>query len=239
MSYTEQLQSCFVLHSRPWRETSMLLDVFSKKYGKVTLCARSIRGEKSQNRSLLQPFNPLYMSWKGRGELQTLTRLEPAEPAIKLAGYALYSALYLNELMVRLLHRHDPHPELFNYYNQALKKLSYTDLLEQPLREFELELLSSTGYGLALDMDINGEAISEKNNYRLDEHGFFKPVEYKLDANHHREFMGGELLLLSQRSWHNTATLKTAKRVLRLSLKSLLGDKPLQSRKLFRRKYDD
>ncbi len=160
MNHVDQLQSCFVLHSRPWRETSMLLEVFTEEYGKIVLCARGVRGKKSQIRSLLQPFTPLYLSWSGRGEMQTLTRSEPAGPAIKLSGYALYSALYMNELMVRLLHRHDPHPELFNHYRQALEKLSRTDLLEQSLREFELQLLTAIGYGLAIDADINGEIIS-------------------------------------------------------------------------------
>jgi len=239
VSHVEQLQSCFVLHSRPWRETSMLLDVITQEYGKVALCARGVRGKKSQTRSFLQPFIPLYLSWSGRGELQTLTRTEPAGPAIKLSGDALYCALYLNELMVRLLHRHDPHPELFNSYHQALTKLSSSHLLEQSLREFEQELLTSIGYGLTLNVDVNGEIISDKNNYIFDENGFFKPVEYQSEKNakknYPNEFTGKNILSFAAKNWQDAATLKAAKQILRISLNSLLGDKPLQSRKLFRR----
>jgi len=236
MNSIDPLQSCFVLHSRPWRESSLLLDVLTEKHGKIGLCARGVRGKKSPVRSLLQPLTPLFLSWRGKGDLQTLIRTEAAGPAIKLTGYALYSAFYMNELLVRLLHRHDPHPELFYHYYQTLEKLQFTELLEQSLREFEIQLLTTIGYGIALDVDINGEVISDKNHYILDQSGSFKPIEYAENPNKPREFTGKDLLMLADRKWHNAKTLKIAKRVLRLSLSPLLGDKPLQSRKLFRRK---
>ena len=235
MNHAKQLQSGFVLHSRPWRETSILLDVFTENYGKIGLCARGVRGKKSPKRSLLQPFSPLLLCWTGRGELQTMTSLEPAAPAIKLSGFALYSALYINELMVRLLHKHDPHAELFYHYRQTLEQLSHTDNLEQVLREFELLLLTVIGYGLTLDDDFKGEPIAENANYHLNSDGLFQVVDDRIDAEFSNQFKGRQLLLIAEKNWQDPATLKAAKRLLRLSLQPLLGDKPLQSRKLFRR----
>lgn len=235
MSHAKQLQSGFVLHTRPWRETSLLVDIFTENYGKIGLCARGVRGKKSLQRSLLQPLSPLLLSWTGRGELQTLTSLEPAAPAIILSGNALYCALYINELMVRLLHKHDPHPELFYHYHRTLERLSVADNLEQVLREFELLLLTNIGYGLTLSNDINGAAITESDCYQLNADGLFQMVENLINPETPRQFYGAHLLLIAEKNWQDLATLKTAKRLLRLALQPLLGEKPLQSRKLFRR----
>ncbi len=236
MGHKNELQSCFVLHSRPWRETSLLLDIFSENYGKIGLCARGVRGKKSSVRSLLQPLTPLLLCWTGKGDLQTLTRTESAGAAIKLSGTALYSSFYLNELMVRLLHRHDPHPQLFYHYQQALEKLLPSEQLEQTLREFELQLLLSLGYGINFDVDYRGEPISENNHYRLAEEGMFIPEESHSSSKNMRAFSGIDLLSIAEKNWQNSTVLKAAKQITRLSLNSLLGEKPLQSRKLFRRK---
>ncbi len=235
MGHKNELQSCFVLHSRPWRETSLLLDVFSENYGKIGLCARGVRGKKSSVRSLLQPLTPLFLCWTGKGDLQTLTKTESAGVAMKLSGTALYSSFYLNELIVRLLHRHDPHPQLFYHYQQALEKLLQSEQLEQTLREFELQLLLSLGYGINFDVDCIGEPLSENNRYRLAEEGMFIPEESHSSCKNMREFSGSDLLSIADKNWQNSTVLKAAKRITRLSLSPLLGDKPLQSRKLFRR----
>jgi len=235
VSHAKQLQSGFVLHSRPWRESSLLVDIFTENYGKIGLCARGVRGKKSLQRSLLQPLSPLLLSWTGRGELQTLTSLEAAAPAIALSGYALYCALYVNELMVRLLHKHDPHPELFCHYQWTLQQLSVADNLEQTLREFELHLLAVIGYGLTLSNDINGAAITESDVYQLNSDGLFQVHEEQSNQDSARQFSGNHLLLIGNKNWQDPATLKAAKRLLRLALQPLLGEKPLQSRKLFRR----
>ncbi len=237
MGHKDELQSCFVLHSRPWRETSLLLDVISQKYGKIGLCARGVRGKKSSIRSLLQPLTPLLLSWTGKGDLQTLTRTESAGAAIKLSGAELYSSFYLNELMVRLLHRHDPHPQLFYHYHQTLEKLLKPNLLEQTLREFELQLLESLGYGINFDVDCRGEPLSESNNYRLAEEGMFIPEESHSSDKNMREFSGADLLSIAEKNWQNSTVLKAAKQITRLSLNALLGEKPLQSRKLYRRNF--
>jgi DNA repair protein RecO (recombination protein O) len=254
MSHTEELQQALVLHARPWRETSLIVDLFTEHYGKIAVCARGVRSKKSPKRSMLQPLSPLYICWKGRGELPTLTVVEAAEPAIKLSGTALYSSFYINELLTRLLHKYDPHPELFNHYKVALNQLSVSDNLEQTLREFELELLVAIGYGLTLDYDSMDQPISELKMYFLNTEGQLQNIDTysnenigsenigseKMDSNKNsvnpRLFTGRQLISISERNWHDKVVLKDAKRLLRISLKPLLGDKPLQSRKLFRSK---
>jgi len=235
VGHKDELQSCFVLHSRPWRETSLLLDVLSEQYGKIGLCARGVRGKKSSQRSLLQPLTPLFLCWTGKGDLQTLTRTEPAGLAIKLSGATLYSSFYINELMVRLLHRHDPHPQLFYHYQQTLENLQTPDHLEQTLREFELQLLLSLGYGINFHVDGNGEPISANIYYYLAEEGMFMPMEPRTGANKVNKFSGSDLLSIAEKNWQNSTVLKVAKQITRFSLSALLGEKPLQSRKLFRR----
>jgi len=233
-NHAKELQAGFVLHSRPWRETSLLVDVFTENHGKIGLCARGVRGKKSAKSSMLQPLTPILLCWTGRGELQTLTKIELAAPAIKLFGSALYSVFYINELMVRLLHKHDPHPELYYHYQQTLEQLANSEYLERTLRKFELLLLNVIGYGLTLSTDNNGEAILGQNNYLLDVDGLFQLVENS--AKHTRQFKGSHIISMAENDWQHPEVLKDAKRLLRLSLQPLLGDKPLQSRKLFRRK---
>ena len=256
MSHTEQLQHALVLHARPWRETSLIVDLFTEHYGKIAVCARGVRSKKSPKRSILQPLSPLYICWKGRGELPTLTVVEAAEPVIKLSSNSLYSSFYINELLMRLLHKHDPHPQLFRHYKTALNRLSVPEDLEKTLREFELELLTAIGYGLTLDHDFMDKPISTQKMYFLNSDGQLQNVDHvgyvdsadsldSLDSVNKnnttssvnpRLFSGQHLISISEKKWHDEATLKDAKRLLRISLKSLLGDKPLQSRKLFRSK---
>ncbi|PCJ49532.1 MAG: DNA repair protein RecO [Gammaproteobacteria bacterium] len=238
MNPSQELQFAFVLHTRPWRETSLIVEFFTKNHGKIALCARGVRSKKSPKRSILQPLTPLVICWKGRGELPTLTKIEATEKFIKLSGDAFYSSFYLNELLVRLLHRHDPHPELFSHYKLALEQLILAERLEVTLREFELALLQSIGYGLTLDRDHNDDLIDEGQNYLLHIDGLLQPV---VDNNQDqvvgsRVFSGGQLISIAERDWHDRKVLQDAKRLLRLSLKALLGDKPLESKKLFRRK---
>lgn len=244
MSHTEELQQALVLHARPWRETSLIVDLFTEHYGKIAVCARGVRSKKSPKRSMLQPLSPLYICWKGRGELPTLTIVEAAEPVIKLTGTALYSSFYINELLTRLLHKYDPHPELFKHYKIALNQLAVSENIEQTLREFELELLVAIGYGLTLDCDSMDQPISNQKMYFLNTEGQLQNIDTfsneNIDSNKNsvnpRLFSGRQLISIFEKNWHDKVVLKDAKRLLRISLKPLLGDKPLQSRKLFRSK---
>lgn len=211
-----------VLHARPFRNSSLIVELFSHRRGRVGAVARGGR-----RNTLLQPFLPLEGQLRGRGELLTLTGVESAGAAPALQGRALYCGLYLNELLIRLLHRHDPHPELLEEYERTLGALERQaqpeDLL---LRRFEFFLLEVMGYGFDLEHDIHGVPLAPQQHYRLDPEQGLVP-----DAG---GFSGAHLLGLGRGS-EEAAVRRTARELMRQALAPHLGDRPLASRELFRR----
>jgi DNA repair protein RecO (recombination protein O) len=162
-------QPAFVLHSYSWRETSLIVDVLTRDHGRVSLVARGAKRPTSQFRGLLAPFAPICVSWSGRLEIKTLVRAEWVGGLAPLRGDELLSAFYLNELLVRLLARGDPHEALFFSYANALRNLSYRDdRHEQSLRGFELDLLREIGVAPAFDSADDGEPIEAASWYRVD-----------------------------------------------------------------------
>jgi DNA repair protein RecO (recombination protein O) len=167
-------QPAFVLHSRPYRETSLLLECLTRDAGRVGVVARGVRGARSRiQRAQLEPFQPLLLDLHLRGELATLRHAELSSSSLRLSGDAALAGLYVNELVVRLTERMDPHPELYSAYAQTIGRLSAEESLSWQLRRFERDLLASLGYA----MQLEGEAMSEKPlqpdatyNYRP-EHG--------------------------------------------------------------------
>ena len=145
-----QSQQAFLLHSRPFRETSLIIEVFSRQHGRIGLLARGVRNPKSRKRALMMPFQPLLLAWSGKGELPLLTGAEATGPARELLSEQRYVAFYLNELLLKLLHRHDAHESLFDVYSAILDELYQGVDIQHALRRFEKELLSQTGYGLIL-----------------------------------------------------------------------------------------
>lgn len=146
-------QPAFILHARAWRETSLLLEAFTRDYGRVGLVARSVRGARARlPRSALEPLQAVRLDWSGRGELQTLAAVEPDGVAQALQGDRLLSALYVNELLVRLTARNDPLPRLFGHYARLLGDLATTPDLGWRLRCFERDLLAALGYALQLEV---------------------------------------------------------------------------------------
>ena len=145
-----QLQPAFVLHTRHYRDSSLLLDVFTAQCGRISLVAkgarRPVRGR--ANAAILQPFIPLLLSFSGRSELKTLTGSEVAGQTQALKGDRLFSGIYLNELMIRLLHQQDAHPSLFVAYGNAVASLGSAESMDDVLRRFEFSLLQELGYGL-------------------------------------------------------------------------------------------
>ncbi len=119
-----ELEPAFVLHNRAYRETSLIVEVFGRHTGRFALVAKGVRRPKSRLRGMLRSFHPLLLSWSGSGELGLLTGAEPDGYMRPLAGKALFSGLYINELLMRLMHRHDPHPELFHFYREAIESLN-------------------------------------------------------------------------------------------------------------------
>lgn len=234
------LQSAYILHQRPYRDTSLLLEVFSPHHGRFGMVARGVRGKRSRRRALLQPFVPLSLSWSGRGELVTLTDAEAEGAAPMFAGEVLMSAYYLNELLLYLLHRHDPHPELFTHYRYTLGRLSQLgqgqgsdagQSLQIALRLFEKQLLQEIGYGLVLDHEVEqGEAIDPAASYRfvLGQ----GPVAQAPTGPAPNVFQGSSLLAFAAHELDDVQTLRDAKRLTRLVLDHYLGGRPLHSRQL-------
>jgi DNA repair protein RecO (recombination protein O) len=235
MDYTRvQLVPGYVLHQRPYRESSALLEVFTASHGRLGLVARGMRSSKFRQRGELQPLRPLRLSWSARGELGTLTGVEADGPAPALRGNALYSAFYLNELLVRLLARQDPHPRLYALYADSLRALSGEAEVEPVLRRFEKRLLEEIGYGLLLDHEVqHGAAVEPQRWY--DYHLESGPVTVDRADAPGFVFSGASLLALAREQLTDPAALRDAKRLMRAALNLYLGDRPLHSRELFKR----
>ena len=223
----------YLLHQRPYRETSALLEIFTETHGRVGLVARGVRSARSKQRGDLQPFRKLQFSWQSRGELGTLIAVESDGRIGALQGKTLYSAFYLNELLMRLMTRHDPHPELFAAYSASLQALANGDGVEVVLRRFEIQLLQELGYGLQLDCDVEtGEALAMDARY--DYHLESGPVRADAGMSGGFLFRGASLLAMARGELTQPEALQDAKRLMRAALKLYLGDKPLKSRELFR-----
>lgn len=228
----EGWQRAFVLHSRPWSETSLLLDVFSEESGRVRLVAKGARSRRSNLKGTLQPFTPLLIRFGGRGEVKTLRSAEAVSLALPLSGIALYSGLYVNELLCRVLEQETRFSELFFDYLHCIQSLAGANASPEPaLRRFELALLGHLGYGVDyLHCAGSGEPVSPEMTYRYrEEKGFIASLVVD-----NLSFTGHELEALASREFPDTATLRAAKRFTRIALKPYLGGKPLKSRELFR-----
>jgi DNA repair protein RecO (recombination protein O) len=227
------LQSAFVLHGRPWRETSELLEVFSADHGRASLLARGLRRPRSGLRAILQPFQPLTLSWSGRsGALMTLAGAEADGPAVALQAATLMSGFYVNELLLRFLHKGDPHPQLFAAYGGTLAALAAGEPAEAVLRRFELGLLAETGYGLSLEHDaVTGEPLDPRRAYSYAvERG---PLPTDGSAAGELVFSGAELQAIGRCDFSDPASLGPARRLLRAVLDHHLGGRPLRTRQVY------
>lgn len=229
------LQPAFVLHRRPYRETSMLVDLFSLDYGRLTVIAKGVRKTKSQWAGILQPFVSLSVSWQGRGELMNLNFAESNGGIMTLAGENIYAGFYLNELLLALMQKWDPHPELFHIYAQTLDGLQQTPLQQHYLRVFELRLLKEIGYGL-LPTTNSAAFVSDQYYHFSPERGFtLVKIENEFD-NKPSIFAGKNLLAMLNEDWQDETVLYDTKRLVRCVLTPLLGKRPLYSRMLFQLK---
>lgn len=228
------LQPAYVIHRRPYRDSSVLLDIFTAEYGRISLVARGARRQsrKGSSAALLQPFIPLLVSFSGRLELKTLVATESAQRMPALNGDRLFSGMYMNELLVRLLHRNDAHPTLFASYSEALKALGGVTLVDTVLRRFELTLLEELGYRLEFEVDsASGQRIQESQWYRYDP-GLGLVACGDVTDSLNTAFSGAQLLAMASGEFGGLARLP-AKRLLREALAVHLGGEPLRSRELF------
>lgn len=227
-----ELHPAYILHQRPYRESSVLLEVFSSVHGRVGLVARGARGKSTRWGGLLEAFRPLLLAWSGRGELGTLAAAEPDGSAARLGQRRLLSGFYLNELLLRLLHRYDPHPELFSAYREALRSLTGSGTEEPVLRVFEKRLLESLGYALVL-----AHAADETQPIEADAEYYYQPQRgacRRAPAGQPAlRVRGRTLQALAAERLTEPETLREAKQLMRFVLASHLGGRPLASRALF------
>lgn len=235
-------ERAWVLHTRPWRETSLLLELFTPESGRVGVVARGARRPRRGGRAL-GAFVAVRCALSGRGELRNLGAHEVVERSA-LAGEALYAGFYLNELLVRLLQREDAHARLFREYEGALGILSRLPrgadaiALEPVLRRFEFALLDELGYGLPLTEDLDGAPVDPQASYAVLPDTGVRPMipgHAEQDDDAALRIGGAELLAIAEGRLDTPAVLRAAKRLARAALAPHLGDRPLVSRSLFSR----
>lgn len=225
-------QPAFVLHTYPYRETSLIVEVFSQHHGRLPLMARGARRPKSAVRGLLLSFQPLALSWFGKGELRTLHSAEWQSGQPLLQGTALICGFYLNELLLKLLHRDDPHEQLFLYYQETLQELARRSDYAAVLRRFELNLLKELGYALMLEHDAeSGVAIEPDAIYRyVFERG---PMRQKTGQNG-VELRGKTLLDMAADDYIDPVTLQQSKALMRAMINHYLGEESLHTRQILK-----
>ena len=232
-------QIAYILHKRAYRETSSIVEVLTKDYGRVSLMARGSRGARSKTAGSLLLFAPLVVSWQGKGSMPFLKSVERADlKAPVLKNKALLSAMYINELLMYLLHKDDVQEAVFKQYHHCLYSLENDKNLEITLRQFEIKLLELLGFGLNLHAEADtGEKILADSSYRYHlEHGPVKGSE-TITANV-PEISGSCLLALADGQYQsiaeNSLYLAQLKRLMRYVINHHLGNKKLKSRELFR-----
>lgn len=226
------LTPVYILHTRPFRNTSLIVELFSQAYGRIAVVAKSARGPKSRYRGQLQLFTPMLASWFGNHELKTLTQIELHGMPLQLNQKPLFCGFYFNELLMRLLHKEDPHPKLFDVYQQSLLRLEKNDAIAMVLRVFEKKLLDDLGYGLPLSREAKTNAAIHADCFYefIPQQGFFLVNQGSDERN---IFSGMDLNNIAQDNFDLASTQESAKRLMRLALAALLGVKPLMSRELF------
>jgi DNA repair protein RecO (recombination protein O) len=240
------LQKGYILHSYPYRNSSLLIEVFTREYGRVGLVARGARAQKSRYHGILQPLCPLYLSWSGRGELYTLTGAETQRYQNNGYRSGIMCAFYLNELVLRLLHRHDPHENLFDIYEKTMIDIGIVSSpevdddrepvskvqLEMSLRLFEQQMLKELGYGLVLDHDVE-TGLPIKAGVDYDYYPDKGPVEAQFPNKHVVRISGSTLIDISQGNLGNEMSRRQAKRLLHAIIDVLLDGRPLNTRVIY------
>ena len=229
----DRLQPAYVLLKRPYSNSSLLLELFTPEFGRVAVIAKGARGKAGRYGGYLQPFIPLEVSWRGRGEVKSLLKAEAKGISVIARGRKLYCGFYLNELLTRLMQREDPHAELFTHYALTLNALSSAEQLEPLLRRFEVALLESIGFGMQLEITADGEPVMKNLRYHCAvEHA--PVIAASVDAT---GFSGETLLALAGELSFSEKTITESRHLMRQVITHYLGGKPLKSRELFRSLY--
>jgi DNA repair protein RecO (recombination protein O) len=225
-------QPAFVLHAQPWRETSLIVELFTRDHGRIGCIAKGAKRPGSTLRGVLHSFQPLQVSFTGRHELRTLSAAHWLGGLASPQGDALLCAFYLNELLVRLIARDDPHPRLFQAYSHALAALGLGHPLEATLRRFEWRLLQESGYGPALVHDVDDLPVQPQRRYGvLPGRGLIAADSMSM-AEEGTAFLGQSLLDMAEERYDDARTLADAKRLTRLLLARLLEGQELRTRQI-------
>jgi len=224
-------QAAFILKSQAYKETSFIHQVFTQDYGLLSIISKGSRGKNSKHGSLLQAFRSLSISWVGKSDLKTLTSVDESHHSTQLKGNALYCGLYVNELILNLIHKHDAHPYLFQVYTDVIEKLSVVEKVEPYLRQFEKGLFDEIGYGLSLKYEAESEVPIKPAAYYL----YVADVGAVLQQNnkHADAMLGSTLINLASNQLSDQAELAQAKRMMRRLIDARLDGKILKSRDLF------
>lgn len=219
-------EPAFVLHTWPWRETSLIVETFSRRHGRLALVARGARRPLSSLKSRLLAFQPLELSWFGKGGLRTLHSAEWQGGDLRLAGRALMCGFYLNELLLKLLPPDDPHERLYDRYVATLRELAAGGDPEPILRRFELDLLSELGYAQTLAVTVDGEPVDAGRRYG---YAFDRGV---VAGGSGPAYAGKTLLDLAAGDYSDPRSLAEGKQLMRALINHYLADKPLLTRQL-------
>ena len=227
-------QPSYVLHSYPYRESSLILEAYTRDHGRVALMARGARRPKSGLRGMLLAFQPLLVSWTGRSELKTLVAAEWEGTYAPLRGEALICGFYLNELLLKLLARGDPHERLYSAYREVLAALAAAGDHAALLRRFELSLLGELGYAVLLDREAdNGAPIAAEQRYVYVMERGPLPAAGRAPANG-VELSGQTLLDMRHGNFSSSATQQQSKVLMRTLIDHHLGNQTLHTRQLLR-----
>jgi DNA repair protein RecO (recombination protein O) len=224
-------QPAFVLHSYPYRETSLIVDVLSRDHGRLALVAKGAKRPHSALRGVLQTFQPLALSWSGKSEVRTLTGAEWVGGMLPLTGDALLCGFYVNELLVKFCAREDPHPQLFHHYVVTMTRLAHDEPPVQVLRSFERVLLRETGYAMSLDRTVTRKAVDAGKRYVFDPERGVREASDDLPAQW--PVVAGQTLLdMEQDDYHRAQTVAQSKTLMRFLLNTYLGGTPLATRQI-------
>lgn len=225
-----QQQPAFILHRRPFRDSSQLLDIVTRDFGKIALVARGSRSSKSRLAGILRPFLPLNVSWVARGDLGTMTGAEAAGAPKGIHGDAMLSAFYVNELLINFLHRHDPQPEIYALYADVISALASTADIAACLRSFEIELLGLLGYAVSFrDHSAPENQLDPEQHYSY-RHDQGPVAVARSDGP--MVFSGAMLRSIEAQEFDRVDVLRAANRLLREIINHHLGGKVLNSRKV-------
>jgi DNA repair protein RecO (recombination protein O) len=232
-THRQDNQPVYILHTYPFKETSLVVELFTRDFGRVAVTAKGARRPRSAMRGMLQAFQPMLATWSGKQELKTLHSLEWNGSVLMLQGEALMCGFYLNELLLRLLPREDAHETLFAYYADTLHRLAGAKDLATTLRRFELKFLQELGYAIPLIHDMDDDTIDAKQSYRYEaEHGAFKMVGAMGKYDSGVALLGKTLIDMANDDYSHAQTRQQSKQLMRYLLAYYLGDKPLHTRQL-------